>query len=213
MITEGVRRGYAVLGQVFFEFQLFSQALSFFQEFCLPFFRRLDGFPGFDDCRQVIGWQKDDTVPVSCNDIVFADNPVSYAGPGQRIGGRPAVQFDRPCRYMSLREERQSDFMDLPRIPVQPPDDDSGQACSLYFAGNQVPDAGMIRTAAVIDDQYVSRLRIFQSFKKDIYASCMTDRTDPAGTMHIRFQGLQSTGCTAYGNSQTHTGIGQKRCA
>ena len=54
MVTEAVRWGRAVLGQVFFKMQLVPQALSFFQKFCLPFFRRFDGFPRFDDVRQMI---------------------------------------------------------------------------------------------------------------------------------------------------------------
>src|SRR3954471_22976976 len=66
---------------------------------------------------------------------------------------------------------------------MQAPHDQSGESGALCFLYNEVTDAGLIETAAVVDDKHVTRRATIDGLQEDVDAAdmaCGQDASDQA---------------------------------
>lgn len=78
-------------------------------------------------------------------------------------------------------EHGQADSGDVGGVPVQAPDDDAVEPGGLCLQRDEVADAALIGTAAVVDDQHVTGFGSFQGFQEDVHAARVPGRQHPPG--------------------------------
>ena len=73
------------------------------------------------------------------------------------------------------------DLEQLGGIPVQPPDDDSGEAGRVRLERDEVADARLVGSPAVVDDEHGSRRRVVDHLEEHVDGAEVGDRTGGPG--------------------------------
>ena len=93
---------------------------------------------------------------------------------------------------------------------MQAPDHDARQSGRLSFEDDQIADAGLVQTAAVVDDEHVTRPGLFQDLEKDVHAAHVPGGRHAAGQAAGGHNGPQRG--TAQRNPGAQAGVSQVRC-
>ena len=132
--------------------------------------RRLGAFGVADRCRHVRDFRRaaerneQATVVVAQDEIVLSD-AVLAAYCGFRGIGMAWIKPLRAHRQCALAEDRQADGSQLGSVAMHPPDEYAGQACAACLECHEVPDAGFVLAASVVDDRDVARYGAFDGLE------------------------------------------------
>lgn len=146
----------------------------------LAVFGVADGLGQVEQLLDAVGRDEDRSVLVREYDVLAGDRPAADRCRGQRVG-RLRVETERPRRQGAEAEDGKADRGDVNRVAVQPADHDPRDSGGLGLEGDQVADARLVPSAAVVHDQYVARLGGLERLQEHVDTAHMLRRQHPPG--------------------------------
>jgi len=152
VLAERVRRIVDAAEQVLIERSLRTQRLAGGNPQGLLAFGLPDRVGGVEHLINSFRRNEDDTVIVGEHDVVTCDHVFAEARARERLG-LLRIESQRSGRVGSIAEEREADLTQLGCVAVHSPDDERCDAGRLCLEYGQVADAGLVRSARIVDDE------------------------------------------------------------
>ncbi len=210
VLAETVTRLALPPRQIFAEPRLCAVAAAFLHALELTRFGLAIGNGCSYDIFKPIFRQEEHPIGVAHDKIAGRDGMRTDGRTAQDIR-RPDVQTLRACRQRPHAEHRKADLAELRTVAMQSPDNKARHSRSLGLEHNDVADARLVYTCAIIDNDDIASRGPLKSFEKNIDAAHMTNWPGTTGAPHVAIERTHACRRETDRNARSQAAIRQIR--